>query len=62
MGRSLTFLARIIQDGWSKNPREIAVDEKRALCWWILTAMARLWDSVRALTSYKPQKLLKSAV
>jgi len=31
MGRSLTFLARIIQDGWSKNPREIAVDEKSAV-------------------------------
>jgi len=31
MGRSLGFLARIIQDGWSKNPREIAVDEKSAV-------------------------------
>jgi cyanophycinase len=31
MGRSLTFLARVIQDGWSKNPREIAVDEKSAV-------------------------------
>jgi cyanophycinase len=30
MGRSLTFLARIIQDGWSSHPREIAVDEKSA--------------------------------
>ncbi len=30
MGRSLGFLARIVQDGWSKNPREIAVDEKSA--------------------------------
>jgi len=28
MGRSLAFLARVIQDGWSKNPREVAVDEK----------------------------------
>ena len=28
LGRSLAFLARIMQDGWSKNPREIAVDEK----------------------------------
>ena len=32
MGRSLTFLAAFIQDGWSRNPREIAVDEK-TLCW-----------------------------
>ena len=31
MGRTLTFLARIAQDGWSANPREIAVDEKSAL-------------------------------
>jgi cyanophycinase len=31
MGRSLGFLARIIQDGWSKSPREIAIDEKSAV-------------------------------
>ena len=31
MGRTLVFLARLIQDAWSKNPREIAVDEKSAL-------------------------------
>lgn len=31
MGRTLVFLARIIQDGWSKNPREVAVDEKSAV-------------------------------
>jgi cyanophycinase len=31
MGRSLTFLARIMQDGWSKDPREIAIDEASAL-------------------------------
>jgi len=31
MGRSLGFLARIVQDGWSKAPREIAIDEKSAL-------------------------------
>jgi cyanophycinase len=31
MGRSLGFLARIATDGWSKTPREIAVDEKSAL-------------------------------
>ncbi|HVN17764.1 MAG TPA: cyanophycinase [Dongiaceae bacterium] len=31
MGRSLVFLARIVQDGWSSNPREIAVDEKSAV-------------------------------
>jgi cyanophycinase len=31
MGRSLTFLARIVQDGWSPHPREIAVDEKSAV-------------------------------
>ncbi len=31
MGRSLGFLARIVADGWSKVPREIAIDEKSAL-------------------------------
>jgi cyanophycinase len=31
MGRSLTFLARIMKDGWSPGPREIAVDEKNAV-------------------------------
>jgi cyanophycinase len=31
MGRTLVFLARIVQEGWSSNPREIAVDEKNAV-------------------------------
>jgi cyanophycinase len=31
MGRSLVFLARLMQDGWSKEPREIAIDEKSAV-------------------------------
>ena len=31
MGRTLGFLARIIQDGWSRNPREVAIDEKSAV-------------------------------
>jgi len=31
MGRSLGFLARIIKDGWSAAPREVAVDEKSAV-------------------------------
>ena len=31
MGRTLTFLARIMKDGWSPAPREIAVDEKSAV-------------------------------
>ncbi len=31
MGRTLTFLARIMKDGWSPGPRAIAVDEKSAL-------------------------------
>jgi cyanophycinase len=31
MGRTLTFLARIVTDGWSPHPREIAVDEKSAV-------------------------------
>jgi len=31
MGRSLTFVARIMKDGWSPGPREIAVDEKSAV-------------------------------
>jgi cyanophycinase len=31
MGRTLGFLARILQDGWSQNPREVAIDEKSAV-------------------------------
>ena len=31
MGRTLGFLARIIKDGWSLSPREIAIDEKSAV-------------------------------
>jgi len=31
MGRTLGFLARIMQDGWSDAPREIAIDEKSAV-------------------------------
>jgi len=31
MGRSLGFLARIMKDGWSFSPREVAIDEKSAL-------------------------------
>jgi len=31
MGRTLGFLARILQDGWSEHPREIAIDEKSAV-------------------------------
>ena len=31
MGRTLVFLARIMQDGWSKSPREVAIDEKSAV-------------------------------
>jgi cyanophycinase len=31
MGRTLVFLARIMQDDWSKSPREVAIDEKSAV-------------------------------
>ncbi len=31
MGRTLGFLSRLVQDGWSKTPREVAIDEKSAL-------------------------------
>jgi cyanophycinase len=31
MGRSLGFLSRIVQDGWSPHPHEIAIDEKSAV-------------------------------
>jgi len=31
MGRSLGFLARIMKDGWSESPREVAIDEKSAV-------------------------------
>jgi cyanophycinase len=30
LGRTLVFLARLMQDGWSKDPRDIAIDEKSA--------------------------------
>jgi cyanophycinase len=31
MGRTLGFLARIMKDGWSQSPREVAIDERSAL-------------------------------
>jgi cyanophycinase len=31
MGRTLGFLSRLLQDGWSKTPREVAIDEKSAV-------------------------------
>jgi len=31
MGRTLGFLARLMEDGWSQNPREVAIDEKSAV-------------------------------
>ncbi len=31
MGRTLGFLARIMRDGWSGSPREVAIDEKSAV-------------------------------
>jgi cyanophycinase len=31
LGRSLVFLARLMQDGWTKSPREIAIDERSAV-------------------------------
>ena len=31
MGRTLGFLARIMKDGWSQAPREVAIDEQSAL-------------------------------
>jgi cyanophycinase len=31
MGRTLGFLARIMKDGWSDAPREVAIDEKSAV-------------------------------
>src|SRR5271155_4533139 len=31
MGRTLGFLARIMQDGWSKSPHDFAIDEKSAV-------------------------------
>ena len=30
LGRTLVFLSRLMQDGWSKDPRDIAIDEKSA--------------------------------
>ncbi|MBZ5680685.1 MAG: cyanophycinase [Acidobacteriia bacterium] len=31
MGRTLGFLARLIEDRWSQHPREVAIDEKSAV-------------------------------
>jgi cyanophycinase len=31
MGRTLGFLARIMKDGWSSSPREVAIDERSAV-------------------------------
>jgi cyanophycinase-like exopeptidase len=31
MGRSLAFLARIVNNGWSKQPRGIGIDDKTAI-------------------------------
>ncbi len=31
MGRTLGFLARLVQDGWATDPRDIAIDEKSAV-------------------------------
>lgn len=31
MGRTLVFLARIMKDGWSSSPREVAIDERSAV-------------------------------
>ena len=31
MGRTLGFLARLMKDGWSSTPREVAIDEKSAV-------------------------------
>ncbi len=31
MGRTLGFLARMMKDGWSESPREVAIDEKSAV-------------------------------
>jgi cyanophycinase len=31
MGRTLGFLARVMKDGWSATPREVAIDEKSAV-------------------------------
>jgi len=31
MGRTLGFLARIMKDGWSTSPREVAIDERSAV-------------------------------
>lgn len=31
LGRSLGFLARLMKDGWSSSPREVAIDEKAAV-------------------------------
>jgi cyanophycinase-like exopeptidase len=31
IGRTITFLARIVQDGWASVPRAIGIDEKTAV-------------------------------
>lgn len=53
MGRSLGFLARIVKDGWSPSPREVAIDEKSAV---LAEANGKLplWVRARALTFRNP--------
>src|SRR6185312_9648384 len=31
MGRTLVLLSRLVEDGWSRAPREVAIDEKSAV-------------------------------
>jgi cyanophycinase len=60
MGRSLSFLARIMEDGWSNSPREVAVDEKSA----VLVesdGKATVWAPERARISCGPRKVPKFA-
>jgi cyanophycinase len=55
LGRSLGFLARIVSDGWSANPREIAVDERNAVLV-EATGKARVVGSGKGAYFISPQK------
>ena len=59
LGRSLVFLARLMQDGWTNSPREIAVDESSAV---LIDGVAKpqWWAPGKARTSLKPSQLAQT--
>jgi cyanophycinase len=56
MGRTLVFLSRLMQDGWSQHPREVAIDEKSAV---LVEADGKAWvvGSGRGAYFLRPTRL-----